>query len=433
MSRSPNRALSQVERLTVRLEIPGRSTEVGTLVWSRDERRAYFEYGREFLDAPLPLSPLNLAVSAGLKAAPYQPFDGLHGLFNDSLPDGWGRLLLDRRLQKQNYDHRALSPLDRLAYVGTVGMGALRYIPDKTFGHSESGKVDLDWLASQAEQVQREVETADVDCLLQMQGGSAGARPKIMIGLDPIKGSVVSDLGRGVPQGYEPWMVKFKSNNDPEEVGSEEYAYSLMASAAGVEMSPSRLLKTRKESYFAVRRFDRPPEGNVHVQTASGLLDVDHRTPQIDYDNLLRLTRQLTRDERHVRQMFRRMVFNVLTHNRDDHSKNHAFRMDADGLWHPTPAYDLTLSDGPAGEHSLAVAGEGRAPGRDHIMKVAKDASIPKAEADAIFEEVRSTIAKWPEYASSAALSDRRTSEIDHLLNRWGREPGKDADVASAS
>ena len=129
----------------------------------------------------------------------------------------------------------------------------------------------------------------------------------------------------------------------------------------------------------------------------------------------------------------RRVEFRELAFRDARILKNHAFRMDADGLWHPTPAYDLTLSDGPAGEHSLAVAGEGRAPGRDHIMKVAKDASIPKAEADAIFEEVRSTVAKWPEYASSAALSDRRTSEIDHLLNRWGREPGKDADVASAS
>ncbi|MGI8527176.1 MAG: type II toxin-antitoxin system HipA family toxin [Pseudolabrys sp.] len=423
--------MSQVERLTVRLGAPDRSVEVGTLVWSREERRAYFEYGREFLDAPLPLSPINLAVSAGLKAAPYHPFDGLHGLFNDSLPDGWGRLLLDRHVKKQNYDHLALSPLDRLAYVGTKGMGALRYIPEKTCRHSGSGEVDLDWLASQAEQVQREVETADVDRLLEMGGSSGGARPKIMIGLDPKKGMVLEDLGTGVPQGYEPWMVKFRSTNDPKEIGSEEYAYSLMASAAGIEMPPTQLLKTSNGSYFAVRRFDRPPEGSLHFQTASGLLDADHRTPQIDYDNLLRLTRMLTRDERRVRQVFRRMVFNVLAHNRDDHSKNHAFRMEADGVWHPTPAYDITLSAGPAGEHSLAVAGEGRAPGRDHIMKVAKDASIPKAEADAIFEEVRSAVAKWPEYASSAALSDPRTSEIDYLLNRRGREPGKDVEMAS--
>jgi serine/threonine-protein kinase HipA len=432
VNKRPNRILSQVERLTVRLDISGRSVDMGTLAWSRKERRAYFEFSHGFLEAPLPLSPMNLPPSPGLKAAPHRPFDGLHGLFNDSLPDGWGRLLLDRRLQKMNYDHRTLSPLDRLAYVGASGMGALRYAPDKNFGNVASGRVDLDWLASQAEQAQREVPTADIDHLQQMQGGSAGARPKIMIGLNPRKGMVVSDFGTGIPPGYESWILKFRSSNDPREAGSEEYAYSLMARDAGVDMPPTQLLKTSKGNYFAVRRFDRRPEGNVHVHTASGLLEVDHRTPQIDYDTLLSLTRILTRDERHVRQMFRRMVFNVLAHNRDDHSKNHAFQMEADGSWHSTPAYDITLSDGPAGEHSLAVAGEGRHPGRNHIMKVANDASIPKVEADAIFEEVRSAIAKWSEFASSADLSDQRISEIDSLLNRRGGDPRRDIKLASS-
>lgn len=428
MTKPANRTFQQVERLTVQLNIAGRSTPIGTLVWSRIERRAYFEYSQEFRDAPLPLSPINLAAFPGLKPAPYRPFEGLHGLFNDSLPDGWGRLLLDRRLQKQDRDYRNLSPLDRLAYVGTTGVGALRYTPEKTFGKSEIATVDLDWLASQAEQVQREVGTADVDQLQQMQGGSAGARPKIMIGIDLLNELIVPDFGAGLPKAYEPWMVKFKSENDLEEVGLEEYAYSLMAGAAGIEMPPTRLLKG---SYFAVRRFDRLPEGAAHVHTASGLLDADHRTPQLDYDNLLRLTRVLTRDERYVREMFRRMVFNVLAHNRDDHSKNHAFRMEPDGSWHPTPAYDLTLSDGPAGEHSLAIAGEGRNPGRDHIMQVAKDASIPKAEADAIVAAVQTAISKWPEYASAAALSERRTSEIDYLLNKRGRAPTEDVAVVS--
>ena len=415
------RPASPVERLLVHLDLAGHAIEVGTLAWSREERRAYFEYGRTFLDTPLPLSPLNLAVSPGLKAAPYRPFDGLHGLFNDSLPDGWGRLLLDRRLQKHGYDHRILGPLDRLAHVGTGGMGALRYTPDKTFGNSTGGAVDLDWIARQAEQVQGEVRAADVDRLQEIQGGSAGARPKIMIGLDPEKDVIVPDFGAGLAARYESWMVKFRSRHDPEEIGSEEYAYSLMATAAGVEMPPTRLLETSSGGYFAVRRFDRVPNGGAHIHTASGLLDADHRTPQIDYNTLLRLTRHLGRDERHVRQMFRRMVFNVLARNRDDHSKNHAFRMDTEGSWRPAPAYDLTLSEGPAGEHSLAIAGEGRSPGLDHIMKEASDASIPKKDAKAICDEVRSAIARWPEHAASASLSPARTSEIGDLLKRQAR------------
>lgn len=418
MKKPVGRTPTQLERLIVRLDFPSRQVEVGTLAWSRDERRAYFEYSRTFLEAPLPLSPFNLPASPGLKAAPYQPFDGLHGTFNDSLPDGWGRLLLDRRLQKHGYDHRALGPLDRLAYVGTIGMGALRYVPDKTLESPASNAVDLDGIANEAEQVQREIRTADVDSLQQMQGGSTGARPKIMIGLNQATDTIVPDYGTGLPPKYEPWMVKFKSINDPEEIGPEEYAYSLMAAASGIEVPASKLLKARKTHYFAVRRFDRVPGGAVHIHTASGLLDADHRTPAIDYETLLRVTRVLTRDERHVRQMFRRMVFNVLTHNRDDHSKNHAFRMDADGSWHPAPAYDLTLSEGPAGEHSLAIAGEGKSPGREHIMKVAADASIAKSEADEIYGAVAISVAGWPKHAASAGLSRQRSSEISSLLER---------------
>jgi serine/threonine-protein kinase HipA len=418
MRKPSRREGAHVERLEVHLDLLGRSVQVGTLVWSREERRAYFEFGRAFLAEPLPLSPVNLATEPGLKAAPYHPFDGLHGLFNDSLPDGWGRLLLDRRLENQGYDHRTLGPLDRLAFVGTRGVGALRYVPEKTFELAPGAEPDLDWLADQADRFQSEVGTADVDRLQQMQGGSAGARPKVMIGLDPARERVVPDFGTGLPSGYEHWMVKFKSKNDPDEIGSEEYAYALMADTAGVDMPRTRLLTTRRGRYFAVRRFDRRPQGNVHVHTTSGLLNVDHRAPEVDYGTLLALTRVLTRDERHVRQMFRRMIFNVLAHNRDDHAKNHAFQMEADGSWRPTPAYDLTLSDGAAGEHNLAVAGEGRNPGRRHIMDAARDTSIPRTEADAIFEEVRSAVARWREFAASAGMSERRASAIATLLER---------------
>jgi serine/threonine-protein kinase HipA len=418
MKRPAGREPAHVEQLEVRLDLAGRSVTVGTLAWSRDERRAYFEYAREFLDAPLELSPFNLAAAPGVKAGPYHPFSGLHGLFNDSLPDGWGRLLLDRRLEKQKLDFHGLSPLDRLAYVGTTGMGALRYIPEAALGRDGESDVDLDWLADQTDQVQREVPTANVDRLQQMQGGSAGARPKIMLGFAPDRGLVVPDFGHGLPEGYEHWMVKFRARNDSEEAGSEEYAYSLMAGAAGVEMPTTRLITTQRGRYFAVRRFDRVGASGIHVHTASGLLEADHRMPQIDYDMLLRVTRVLTRDERHVRQMFRRMAFNALARNRDDHSKNHAFLMDANGAWHPTPAYDLTLSDGPAGEHSLAIAGEGRNPNRKHIMAVAKAASIPAKEADAIFEQVLAATATWPDHAGHATLSDRRMSEIDAVLKQ---------------
>lgn len=407
-----------IRKLTVQLDFCGRVCEVGTLAWDREERRAYFEYARGFLAKPLPLSPFKLAVSEGAKAAPYQPFGGLHGMFNDSIPDGWGRLLLDRRLRKLNYDFRLLTPLDRLAYVGTNGMGALRYLPAKTFGKSDESGIDLDWLAKQATAVQEQVDEAEIDRLQEIQGGSAGARPKIVVGLNTKTGKLVADTGIVLPEGFDAWLVKFKADVDPAEIGIEEYAYSLMARAAGVEVPDTRLIATGHGKYFAVRRFDRTPQGSVHVQTASGLLEADHRAPAIDYDTLLKVTRLLTRDERNVQQMFVRMAFNVLAQNRDDHSKNHAFLMTADGTWRPTPAYDLTLSEGPGGEHNLAIDGQGKNPTEKNIMGVAERASIPKADARQILEQVRAAVDKWPDYAQQAGLSIKRATEIDHLLKR---------------
>jgi serine/threonine-protein kinase HipA len=412
---------SHIEKLAVQLDFYGRSLDVGTLAWSKDERRAYFEYHRDFLDAPLPLAPFKLAPVGGVIAAPYAPFDGLHGLFNDSLPDGWGRLLLDRRLQKHNVDHRLLTPLDRLAFIGRRGMGALRYVPDKVFGKHTDREIDLDWAAAQADRIQAEVDETNVDRLQDIQGGSAGARPKIMVGLKPNTGRIVADAGEDLPDGFERWMVKFRSNADPKEIGAEEYAYSVMAREAGLDMPAARLMRGAKDSYFAVRRFDRTPDGSAHIQTVSGLLEADHKAPQIDYETLLKVTRLLTRDERHVRQMFRRMAFNVLARNRDDHSKNHAFLLASDGNWHPTPAYDLTLSEGPGGEHSLAVNGEGRRPTHKDMQAVGKGASIPDGEIQEILDHVHTAIDRWPDFAASAGLSQKRADAIDHVLNGRGK------------
>ncbi len=417
MTRRPLKQPAHVERLSVSLALAGPAVPVGTLAWSRADRRAYFEYDPAFLAAPLPLAPFRLPARAGLIAAPYEPFGGLHGLFNDSLPDGWGRKLLDRRLQALEWDLASLTPLDRLAYVGEAGMGALRYVPDRSWPANSADQADLDFLATQAELVQAEA-TADIDLLSAAQGGSAGARPKVMVAISADGESLVTDAGQPLPAGFEPWLVKFRGSDDPAEIGAEEYAYSLMAQEAGIAMPSTRLLVTaRGGRYFAVQRFDRCAGGRLHVQTASGLLEADHRTPSLDYATLLKMTTLLTRDGRATKQMFRRMVFNVLAHNRDDHAKNHAFLMAADGMWHPTPAYDLTFSTGPGGEHSLAVAGEGRAPSEAHMLKVAADAAISRAEASDVITHVRLTIDRWPHFADQAGLPQRRINSVDKVLN----------------
>lgn len=390
---------------------------IGRLAWSAAERRAYFEYAPAFLENPLPLSPFRLPVRPGAVAAPHAPFEGLHGLFNDSLPDGWGRRLLDRALARRDIDFRLLTPIDRLAFVGSRGMGALVYEPEQDLSPGSDGHRSLDWIAEQAELVLADITTREIDVLQGAQGGSAGARPKINIGIGP-GDEVVLDYGSSLPDGFERWIVKFRGADDPKEIGSEEFAYALMARAAGVDMPETRLLETEGSGrFFAAKRFDRIGGRRVHVQSASALVEADHRAPSLDYETLLKITHVLTRDVRCVSEVFRRMAFNVLAHNRDDHAKNHAFRMDPSGSWTPTPAYDLTFSNGPGGEHNLAVAGEGRRPGVSHMLALAKRTVVGEAQAKAVIEEVATAVGRWLEFADRAGVPAKRARDIDAVLN----------------
>jgi serine/threonine-protein kinase HipA len=407
---------SPIKRMKVILDLEGRQRDLGTLVWSSDERRAYFEYAAEFVAEPLPVSPFHLSVKTGLLPAQNTPFDGLHGLFNDSLPDGWGRLLLDRRLQRAGIDYHKLTPLDRLSAVGTSGMGALAFVPEMPDDSRNTG--DLDWFVEQVELVQQQRDTADLDALQGAQGGSAGARPKIMIGLKTEENTFVLDYGQQLGAGFERWMVKSRGADDPAEIGIEEHAYARMARAAGLQIAETRVLRTKKgKSLFATKRFDRTDQGRLHMHTASGLLYADHRQASLDYASLHKLTHVLTRDSAEVLRLFTHMTFNVYARNRDDHAKNHAFLMAADGQWKLSPAYDLTFSAGPGGQHSAAIAGEGLNPGQKHLLAVARGASISEQEATEVIDRIRDAVDRWRQFADEAGLSAVRTRELDLILN----------------
>ncbi len=407
-----------IQQIKVYLNLEGNERKLGTLAWSGRERRAYFEYAAEFLTSPLLISPFHMMAATGLIAAPRDPFDGLHGLFNDSLPDGWGRLLVDRRLQRAGIDYTRLTPVDRLSAVGRTGMGALSYIPELPDDQKQQAVTDLDWFADQVELVQTEMDIADIDRLQGAQGGSAGARPKIMIGFNKVENTCVLDYGQPLGAGFERWMVKAPGSDDPREIGAEERAYALMAVAAGLTMADTQLLETRKgRRLFATKRFDRTPAGRLHMHTASGLLNASHREASVNYEQLHKLTHMMTRDAAEVLKMFRNMVFNVYARNRDDHAKNHAFLMDGNGRWSLAPAYDLTFSSGPGGEHSAAIAGEGRTPGMSHLLVVSKAASIPDQYAREVIEQVREAVDRWPQFAEEVRLSRSRTAELDKFLN----------------
>ncbi len=411
-------SLAHVELLHVSLDfVPGEERNVGRL--ARLGHRILFEFDPGFLTSSLPLSPLHLPIEGGVFEEKSRVFDGLFGVFDDSLPDGWGRLLLDREMDRLGIGRERLGPLDRLAFVGEAGAGALVYRPSLDAGTPPS-VVDLHALAGNAREVLEGDEETVFPELLAMGGSSGGARPKVMLSWHPRDGRLAVG-GRGSAEGFIPLLVKFASREDPPDVGAIELAYADMARAAGVEVAPTWLLGATDEQpgFFATRRFDRPAGGGrQHLHSLCGLVHADHRIPSTDYETLLKVTRLLTRDQRAVEQVFRRMVFNVLAHNRDDHSRNFAFLMDASGAWRSAPGYDLTFSHGPGGEHWMTLAGEGRDPGAEHLLAVAIEVGVGARAARAILSEVREGVSGWDRFASSAGVTRASRRRIGGILTR---------------
>lgn len=380
------------------------------------DRRIYFEYDPAWIACGVELSPFKLPLQSGAVTCDTTMFDGLFGLFADSLPDGWGRLLLDRQLRDRGVPPELLSTLDRLAHAGTRGMGALCYEPDVGEAAAHDGAIDLDQLAADSNRV-LDGEAGDMLTeLIALAGSSAGARPKVLVGVSANRRRIVHGLA-AMPRGCTPWLIKFASGQDTADCGAVEYAYSLMARAAGVQMMPTHLFPAaRGPGYFGVERFDRCDGARVHMQTIAGLLHIDHRFPTMDYSHVLRATHALTRDVREMYAMFRLAAFNVFAHNRDDHAKNFSFLMGVDGTWRASPAYDLTFSRGPGGEQSTLVLGEGKAPGCEHLRALAKQAGIPKKIAEAILADVRTAVAAWPKWAKRAGVPVATARQIQRVL-----------------
>ncbi|MBI4676785.1 MAG: type II toxin-antitoxin system HipA family toxin [Elusimicrobia bacterium] len=389
---------------------PGESLFVGTLAEERG--RAYFEYAPEFLPTGLNLSPFRLPFEGGLFEHKDRDFGPLPGLFDDSLPDGWGLLLMDRHFRSLGKDPAAVGPLDRLAWLGTWTMGALTYHPPTERADIDAGVFDLHDLARRSQEI---LAGAAVDVLPQLlaAGGSpGGARPKVLVG---VRGDRLLSGQDDLPEGFEHWIVKFAAKKDMPDAGPIEYAYASMAAAAGIDMPPTRLFETSCGGrFFGVKRFDRDRNRRFHAHTFGNLIQADFRIPSADYADLLKATSVLTRDHRDVLRAFRRTVFNVAAHNRDDHVKNFAFLMDsASGDWTLSPAYDLSYSAGPGGEHTMTVAGEGLNPGREHILRLAEAAGLARPQALAIIDEVRAAVARWRGFASQAGVSKTGSIEIE--------------------
>ncbi|MBP9709277.1 MAG: type II toxin-antitoxin system HipA family toxin [Oligoflexales bacterium] len=406
---------NSVKEVKVGLNFGDQVIPVGRL--AINNRQIYFQYHDSFIEKNLNISPFHLPLKSEVFSFDYNLFEGLGGVFNDSLPDGWGRLLFDRFARSSGILPSDITPLDRLTHVGLSGLGALIYEPDRSTNEN-SDNINLDKLAKQTQEVLDGASDEVLQDLLALNGSSAGARPKALIGLNNDRKNIIHGA-HDLPEGYAPWIVKFSNAQDGADAGAIEYVYALMARKAGIAMPDAHLFEAKKGAgYFAVKRFDRNGKERFHMHTACGLLHSDFRVPSLDYEDLVALTSTLTKDAREIEKLYQLAVFNVLAHNRDDHSKNFSFLMNQKGEWKLSPAYDLTFSSGPRGEQSTMVVGEGRNPSVDHLIKLGQKAKIAKTRIAEIIDQTQTALANWEILAKEYGVSADNIRLIGKRINR---------------
>ena len=364
-----------------KLDVFYNDRHVGTMALYRN-RQAAFEYSDDWIADGFSISPFSLPLEKRVFMPKIDPFDGIFGVFADSLPDGWGRLLVDRLMKRNGINPLDIGNLDRLAIVGETGMGALSYRPVITLEEAEND-MSLDELAAECEKILQTEYSEELDTLFKLGGPSGGARPKILTKID-----------------NDDWIIKFPSSYDSKNIGKQEYDYALCAGKCGIDMAPVRLFKSNEcQGYFGTKRFDRINTGNGdnvvrrHMVSVSGLLETSHRIPNLDYELLMRLTMILTKDTTECEKLYRLMCFNVFAHNRDDHSKNFSYiYLEDEKRWVLSPAYDLTYSSSLNGEHATTINGNGVNPGINDLLEVAKKAGLDIKAARTAAEDIRECV-----------------------------------------
>lgn len=360
--------MNNIDRLTVKYH----GEIVGVISLTPGDKRLAFEYDPRWLAEGFSISPLELPLKTGLFLAKPTTLYGDFGIFEDSLPDGYGRYLLHKALMREGIDDRKLTAIERLSIVGNSGMGALTYEPEAIIS---TGKdiTDFDLLQEKALEVLKEQQDTDAGLLLYNSGNSGGCRPK----------AVFSDA-----EGH--WLVKFRHTYDPKDMGLQEYHYNEIARKCGIDVPDFKLTNGK---YFTTKRFDLTDDGErIHTATAGGLLCLSLSEPVLDYSNLLALTGYITQKPKYVEEIYRRMVFNYLTDNKDDHCKNFSYqvRKDSNGkfIWHLAPAYDLTLcTEGYNGQHATSVNSTGYPTLQDFIA-VGTKIKMSEKRCREIFDEV---------------------------------------------
>jgi serine/threonine-protein kinase HipA len=378
-----------------------------------DGTNLLFEYSPDALSQGLVLSPLHL----GLRAQAYGNFpdflNRLPGLVADSLPDGWGLLLMDRLFRKYDMPHPG--PLDCLAFIGNRGMGALRYEPVNA-----SGEQEPDWnlltLAQESERVLAGDTTAALRELAVAGGSPQGARPKALVQYDAATGNIRTRTDAA----GTPWLIKFPAQREHREVCAIEQLYAELARDCGIDVPESICFEfSPRLAAFGAARFDREKGMRVPVHSLAGLLHADFRTPGATHYVLsLRATAFLTRDRREVEKAYARAVFNVIFHNRDDHPKNFAWRLGQDRLWRLAPAYDLTFSEGPAGQHYMDICGAGTDITRDKLLQLANETDVSPAYAEKTIDRICTLAGDFSEKAKDFSIRRQTVQQIRRAIER---------------
>lgn len=388
-----------------KLDVYYKNSHVGTLAETADKRIA-FQYDREWIRTGFSISPLSLPLSNEVFVPgenSRERFGGLFGVFADSLPDSWGELLLDRYLSSIGINRENISTLDRLAYVGTSGMGALEYVPAKNTDFDIIGsKLNFDEIAKGCNELLSSKPYEKIDMLYKLGGSSGGTRPKIFLS----------------EQGKE-WIVKFPAKNDPDISGKREYDYSLCAKKCGITMTETQLVNSAVcEGYFKTERFDRQNGEKIFTATFAGILEADFRAPSCDYETFMKLTRALTKDNQTDReQVFKIMCFNVMTHNNDDHTKNFSFQYTENQGWRLAPAYDLTYSDTYWGEHTTSVNGKGKDILDDDLIYVGVASGIKEAVCREQINRIRDNTQELSKYIDETYPNRKKLSVKERILD----------------
>ena len=413
-------------------------TFVGSVSAAEGNPFVRFEYSPDIRNLGVEISPYRMPLSGGVYSFPdlsLQSFHGLPGLLSDSLPDKFGNKVIAAYLRSRKLNPEDLTSIDRLAYAGKRGMGALEYRPAMLDDEDKAERIEVDSLAELANAVLKMREDAKAELvegmtdyapILRVGSSAGGARAKALIGWNEATGEVRSGQVK-LPADFGYWLIKFdglagngdKEGDDKWGYGRVEYAYHLMAKAAGIEMTECRLWNKR---HFMTRRFDRTADGDkMHMLTLGAMAHFDFNDPHVNsYEDAFDVTRKIVRDARAEEQLFRRMAFNVLAWNCDDHVKNIAYLMDRNGRWTLAPAYDECYAYNPTGAwtgaHQMSINGKRSDITLDDLVAVAPQANMRERKARQVIDQVRAAVADWPRFAAEAEVKDEFVDKIGRVL-----------------